>query len=327
MRVFACQRCGNPLPLESTSCVRCGARLGFLRDDQSIVPIDEAGRHVDDHGRERWLCAQASVAACTWLAGEPGGMCFSCQLTRTRPHDSDAQGLAALPFVEAAKRRLILELDNLGLPVSARSADGDGVAFDLLSSSAGPVTTGHLNGVITIDVAESDTVHREKARLQFAEPYRTVLGHFRHEIGHYFESVLVHDSTREEARMLFGDERADYAAALERHHGDGPPEEWQDGFISAYATMHPHEDFAETFAHVMHIRDTVDTACATGLVRLTNGHTFRELVSQIWIPLSLALNEINGSMGKEPLYPFVIAPRVLDKLAFVASLIPRPVPA
>jgi hypothetical protein len=212
------------------------------------------------------------------------------------------------------------------LPIVTRDDDPDrGLAFDLLSSVAENVTIGHADGVITLDLAEGDDAYRERMRVQMAEPYRTLLGHFRHEIGHYYEALLVEpvEATRQRVRELFGDETVDYQSALDHHYADGPPQGWEDDYISSYATMHPFEDFAETFAHVMHISDTISTARAHGLstVDPSGFSSFRDLVTGVWVPMSTALNQINRSMGAGDLYPFVLAPAVLDKLDLVAEIV------
>ena len=185
------------------------------------------------------------------------------------------------------------------------------------------VTIGHADGVITLDLAEGDDAYRERMRVEMAEPYRTLLGHFRHEIGHYYEDLLVHGSVRDRVRELFGDETVDYQSALERHYAGGPPDGWEAGHISSYATTHPFEDFAETFAHVMHISDTIHTARAHGLLTVDPSafSSFRDLVTGVWVPMSTALNQINRSMGAGDLYPFVLAPVVLDKLNLVAEIV------
>lgn len=326
MRAFECRQCGNPLYFENSTCVSCGTKLGFSREEKAIVPVDEQGRYVDADGFIWWLCRNRELSSCTWLTRIEGTLCFNCSLTRTRPADSDPAGMRAFPGAESAKRRLIVELDALELPIVTRAEDPtNGLAFDLLSSANVPVTTGHQNGIVTIDLAEGDSVHRERLRRDLDEPYRTLLGHFRHETGHYYEEQLVRGDLRDRARELFGDERQDYQAALDRHYAQGPPKGWRDWYISAYATMHPFEDFAETFAHFLHITDTIDTAQSFGLTTVDARafRSFRDLVTGVWIPLSVALNQINRSMGKDPLYPFVIAGPVLDKLEFVASLSPR----
>jgi hypothetical protein len=325
VKAFRCRVCDKPLHFENSRCVSCETRLGFSRDERAIVPVDEKGRYVDAEGHEWHVCRNLTLSGCTWLASDEGGQCFSCDLTRTRPHDDDAVGLANFPVAERAKRHLIVELDGLGLPVVGKHTDPEnGLAFDLLSSVEENVVIGHANGVITIDLAESRAAHREKVRETLGEPYRTMLGHFRHEVGHYYEWQLVRDEeTVARCRELFGDETVDYQAEIDRHYADGPPAGWESSYISSYATMHPFEDFAETWAHYLHICDTIETASEYGLATVGNVTSFthfRDVVVGIWMPLSVALNMINRSMGQDDLYPFVIPAAVLDKLDFVSSL-------
>lgn len=331
MRAFRCRVCDNQLYFENSVCVSCGTALGYSREERAIVPVDEQGRYVDAAGLVWHVCANLGLSGCTWLAPLEGGLCFSCTLTRTRPSDDDLVGLANFPLAEQAKRHLIVELDTLGFPIVGKdpAAGGDeenGLAFDLLSSVEENVVIGHENGVITIDLAESDDAYREKVRASLAEPYRTMLGHFRHEVGHYYEWQLVQgEELMTRCRELFGDESKDYQAEIDRHYAEGPPEGWEQEYISTYATMHPFEDFAETWAHYLHIADSIETAREFGLVTVGGigaFSTFRDLVTGVWVPLSTALNQMNRSMGKDDVYPFVIPERVLDKLEFVASLAP-----
>ncbi|MEQ6903657.1 putative zinc-binding metallopeptidase [Nocardioides sp. YIM 152588] len=321
MKAFACRVCGNPLYFENSVCVSCGSHLGFSRDERAIVVLDERGRYVDAAGLVWHVCRNLNLSGCTWLAPLEGGQCSACDMTRTRPADSDAEGLRQLPAAEAAKRHLLVEMDSLGIDVS-------GLVFDLLSSSreAGEdVVIGHADGVITIDLAESDDARRERIRVDLGEPYRTMLGHLRHETGHYVEMLLLEggDPARiEECRRLFGDDTADYQAEIDRHYAQGPPDGWESSYITTYATMHPFEDFAETFAHYLHIADTCETAAAHGLLSVEPAAfgAFRDLVRGVWVPFSIALNQINRSMGKDDLYPFLIPDPVLEKLEFVAGL-------
>ena len=259
------------------------------------------------------MCRNLKLSGCTWLTAHEGGQCFACDLTRTRPNDADAEGLAAFPVAERAKRHLVFELEGLGLPVVPKWVDEEnGLAFDLLSSVDENVVIGHANGVITIDLAESRASHRERLRENLGEPYRTMLGHFRHESGHYYEWQLVEGERRTAYRELFGDETASYQDAIARHYDQGPPGGWEASYISAYATMHPFEDFAETWAHYLHICDTIETASEYGLTTvgaLDSFSHFGDVVAGIWIPLSVALNMINRSMGQDDLYPFVIPAR------------------
>lgn len=330
MKAFRCRVCDNPLHFENSLCVSCRTPLGYSRAERSIVPVDLTGRYVDPAGLVWHVCVNLNLSGCTWLAPLAGGQCFSCDLTRTRPSDADAVGLRNYQLAERAKRHLVFELDTLGFPIVGKRQDEvDGLTFDLLSTSEHAaeeeVVIGHDNGVITLDLAESDPAYREKVRARLAEPYRTMLGHFRHEIGHYYEWQLVRGARMARCTELFGDESADYQEAIERHYSVGPPPAWEQSYISTYATMHPFEDFAETWAHYLHICDTVETASEYGLTAvgpISRFGSFRDLVTGVWSPLTVALNMINRSMGKDDLYPFVIPGPVLDKLDFVASLRP-----
>ena len=277
--------------------------------------------------------ANRNLAECNWLirVDAPGGLCTSCALTVERPHDGDTAGLAEFARAEGAKRRLIAELYELKLPIVGRDEDPDhGLAFRLLSSAHENVLTGHDNGVITLDLAEGDDVHREQLRVEMDEPYRTLLGHFRHEIGHYYYYRLVAPSTEYVARFneLYGDPDADYQAALDRHYSEGAPEGWKKNFVSSYATMHPAEDWAETFAHYLHIRDTLDTSAWCGLAPATAtfdrpalGPSAFPNIIDLWLPLSWSLNMVNRSMGHDDLYPFVLPAAVLEKMQFIHTVI------
>lgn len=339
MRDFGCPNCGQQLAFENSVCLSCSSRLGFSLHERALVVIgDPPGDAAVDHAggvvdRDRFrLCDNLHVAQCNWLVSErnaPGPtLCASCKLTRTRPNDSDAAGLAAFAEAEAAKRRLIFELAELGLPIVGRDTDPHGLAFDLLSSRTDGVMTGHVDGVITLDLAEADDPHREQLRIEMAEPYRTLLGHFRHEIGHYYFPVLVTaDDDLQRFRDLFGDPFADYQAALDRHYSQGAPAGWERDYVSSYATMHAAEDWAETFAHYLHVRDTLDTAAAFGLApagatldRPQVGRAGFDKIIELWLPLAWSLNMVNRSMGHDDLYPFVLPERVLEKMRFVHDL-------
>jgi hypothetical protein len=348
MRVFTCENCGQLIFFDNSRCLRCGTPLGYVHGQRDVVALTEQadGGLVDvATPTGTWQrCATTSRTGCNWLvpAGGPA-LCASCRLTRTRPADGDAEGLTEWVQSEMAKRRLIFQLAELGLPVEPRrEATKTGLAFDLLSSSETKVVTGHDDGIITLDLAEADDEHRERLRLQLSEPYRTVLGHFRHEIGHYYWPLLVRDpDTLGACRALFGDDSVDYAAAVKDHYSTSADEDesWTTNYISRYATMHPYEDWAETFAHYLHILDTLQTAesfglgtpgatGARGLTRRIGAHptrpagstTFGEVIDN-WLELSYALNQINRSMGHKDLYPFVLAAPVIEKMAFVDRLV------
>ncbi len=330
MRDFLCRKCGQRLSFENSLCLNCSSNLGFWLSNRTIYDLDENGQAtIDETLVER--CADFEVAQCNWLVkwtGSPG-LCESCSLTRTRPSDSDVEAMAEFGRAESAKRRVILELDELGLPIFGRDKDPqNGLAFDLLSSSQESVITGHADGVITLDLAEGDDVHREQMRVELAEPYRTVLGHFRHEIGHFYQMVLIDPDHRPGFEELFGNPDDDYQAALDRHYSEGAPNGWEERYVSSYATMHPAEDFAETFAHYLHIRDTLDTAAAFAMAPAGStldselpGDVGFDRIVEWWLPLTWALNQINRSMGHPDLYPFVLPEPVLTKIRYVHNLI------
>jgi hypothetical protein len=324
------------LAFENSLCLSCGSALGFSLDDMALLVItdtDHSGHSGAVNADQYRLCANLHVAACNWLVRSDRGeqLCRSCVLTRTRPADTDTAAMTSFAEAEGAKRRLIAELHELKLPIVGRTEDPQyGLAFDLLSGQCQPVVTGHENGVITIDLAEGDDVHREQLRIEMDEPYRTLLGHFRHEIGHYYFYRLITPSAYYDGRFreLFGDPDADYQAALDRHYTEGAPAGWEDTFVSSYATMHPAEDWAETFAHYLHIRDTLDTAAAFGLApagatfeRRVLGPSGFDTLIEMWLPLAWALNMVNRSMGHADLYPFVLPPAVLEKMRFVHAVI------
>lgn len=321
MRAFLCRVCHSPLVIDDSKCNVCGTALGYSRLEGDMVPIYN-GTYLDTAGAHWSLCRNGDLSGCNWLVPYAGEQCFSCGLTRTRPPDADLEGLALYPVAEGAKRHLIAELDRIGLPIVTRAENPEnGLCFDMLSSVNEKIMMGHDNGVVTIDLQEGDDVIRVKMQREFGEPFRTMLGHFRHEIGHYYEMLLVHGDWVQRTRAIFGDETEPYQEAIERHYAEGPPMGWESSYISSYATMHPFEDFAETFAHFLHIRDAVDTANNFGLINDDDeGAQFGELVRKTWIPLSVALNQINRSMGRRPLYPFRLEDRVIEKLEFVAAL-------
>jgi len=268
---------------------------------------------------------------CNWMipAGDASPYCRSCRLTRVIPDLTDPHNRERWQRVELAKRRMLVTLFELELPVIGRDENAaTGLAFEFRADSPGgegAVMTGHDDGVITLNVAEADDDERERRRLQLHEPYRTLLGHFRHEIGHYYWDVLVRDSARlEDWRRLFGDETADYAAALQHHYEQGPPPDWQQHFVSTYASSHPWEDWAETWAHYLHMIDTLDTAAASGIAVDLQGSPARadfDLLVKDWFELTCVLNNLNRSMGLQDAYPFVLSTPALDKLRFVHELV------
>ena len=344
MKIFACA-CEQLVFFESVTCTRCGRTLAFLPDRQQVAALEPDGSgtwRAGDGARYRLCRNYTEQAVCNWAvpAHEGHDYCRSCRLDQVIPNLSHAGAKEAWHRLEIAKRRLLCTLIDLGLPVEGKSEDPrHGLAFQFLQDEpAGPVFTGHDQGLITINIAEADDPFREKMRVQMGEAYRTLLGHFRHEIAHHYWNRLVdRTSWLDPFRQRFGDERTDYGQARQRHYDQGPPADWNDRFVSPYASMHPWEDWAETWAHYLHMTDTIETARAYGLRvrprtaaegprpplvrtgRLDPTH-FEELIAG-WVPLTMALNSLNRSMGLPDLYPFVLSEAAIAKLRFVHEVI------
>ncbi len=346
MHLFVCQNCGNRLFFENACCEGCGATLGFESSRMEIVALTpgdgpDLWQAVGDTARSFRFCANSGSAACNWLVDDGAGedFCACCRTNLTVPDLSDPENLQRWRQIEVAKRRLFYSLMRWRLPIASRTdAPETGLAFEFLSDAATdePVLTGHDEGLITLNIVEADDAERERRRAEMGEPYRTLLGHFRHEIGHYYWDRLVRDAGRLTAcRAMFGDDSVDYGEALERHYAEGAPADWQQHYVSAYASSHPWEDFAETWAHYCHIVDTLETAAA---FRVSVGEESRvefdpytpgpfANVMDGWLPLTFALNALNRSMGLPDLYPFVLAPAVVEKLGFIHQLVHGEVPA
>ena len=348
-RDYRC-RCGAALFFRNTQCLTCRAQLGFLPDEGRLAALEPGAAPETWYAQGRperlKFCANRdAAAACNWMmyAANPKTHCIACRLNRALPDLSDPDNARYWGAIERAKRRMVSQLIAMGLPVRSK-VDEDpqcGVMFDFLRAAPGaPVYTGHASGLITINVEEADDARREAIRFAMHEPYRTLLGHFRHEIGHYYWDRLVWDSEwLEPFRALFGDERASYAEALKRNYQQGPPADWADAHISAYATMHPWEDWAETWAHYMHVVDSLGTALGYG-VNLDRDRGDVEYFGRdalydpddpfadrclhllnAWLRMTVLLNELARSMGQPDFYPFVISKPVVAKLQFVQMVV------
>ncbi|MBB3659540.1 hypothetical protein FHX15_004806 [Rhizobium sp. BK650] len=347
MRLFACDNCGHVIHFDNRQCVRCNHRLGFFAGDLSMHALesrDEANLQlVSDPTRLVRFCANAGLDICNWLVDDGNDFCIACRHNRLVPNTGTQDGIDRWRRISQAQRHLFYSLLRLNLPHPNRQQDPQGgLVFDFLEDAVQsngevvPAMTGHEEGLIAIRAAEADDVTREQARTAMDEPYRTLLGHFRHETGHFIWNRLVRDRNGFDAfRIVFGDEREDYGAALQNHYANGPAPGWQESFISAYASVHPWEDFAECFAHYLHIVDTLETARSFGMAIDPRGHeeiaaevdfdpyrarSAEQLVSA-WVPLSLAINAIQRSMGQPDSYPFVLSPPVVAKLEYLHQLI------
>ncbi len=350
-------RCGRPVFFRNTACVACGAELAYeptLRRVVALRTTPDADLYTLDaqpaDARRFKRCANFdSPARCNWLvAASPGAIgaayCLACSLNRTIPNLAQPGNAGLWRRIESAKCQLVAQLLALGLPLDSwrdPPAAGAGLAFEFKRATPGlPVITGHDNGVVTLNVAEADDVARERARQEMGEPFRTLLGHLRHEIGHYYWDRLIKCTPwLEPFRALFGSEAADYRQALAQHYRNGAPAGWQRAFISAYATSHPWEDWAESWAHYLHMADGAETAARLGIDAARAGIAVRPFgpdalwrrdwrgsdafltLLNDWVGLSAVMNEMCRSVGQADFYPFVLSGPVVTKLHFIHCLV------
>jgi hypothetical protein len=323
---FACE-CGQRVFFEDYTCLACRRELGFAPGLMAFLSRVPDAPDFRDSGGGSWAACsnRSALRVCNWLipATDPQLLCQACRMNRVIPNLQPLRNQELWVRMEEAKRRLVYSLLTLGLPYDG--SDGrPPLGFEFMEDRrSNPqvaesfVTTGHRTGIITINLLEADDVSRHAVREEMSERYRTLLGHFRHESGHYFSDCLLPPGEAlDEFRRLFGDERADYADAIRRYYDAGPTPDWPTRFVSAYASAHPLEDWAECWAHYLHITDGLETARANGLLPTdTSGDWDREVAA--WIEGSVKLNEITRSLGVDDAYPFVLNAPVRQKLAFI----------
>lgn len=333
MQKFHCQ-CGQPIFFDSEQCLMCGARLGF--DPESMVMLSLRGygnRWLSSNGRGFLICDNGKrYGVCNWLVPEEQAnpLCRGCRFNRTIPNQSLPGNQQRWHRLEEGKKRLLYTLMQLQLPLeNGWDAPDTGLLLDFLEDKRSTefypetfVHTGYLGGVITINTLEADDAEREAQRLQLNETYRTVLGHLRHESGHYYWQRLDPDpETRAAFEEVFGPEHNDYEATLEKYYAEGPQPGWQNYYISAYASAHPTEDWAESWGHYLHIYDALETAAAHGIVQQWPSDLDIGERIHLWRGLSVTLNELNRSVGRGDAYPFVLNSEVVKKLVFVDRII------
>ena len=346
--------CERPVFFYNSVCLGCSAQLGYEPELAQVRALEPGAKpdtwHIAGLPEPAPLWRRCenfdSPAGCNWLVAEDDAepLCRSCRLNNTVPDLGDDDNRLWWRVIENAKRRLVTQLLGLGLPVQSKVSEDPerGLMFDFLRSPAdGPrILTGHADGLITLNVEEADDATREEIRANLHEPYRTLLGHFRHEVGHYYWDRLVMDTPwLEKFRDLFGDERQDYAAALKQNYEQGPPADWAEHFISSYASVHPWEDWAECWAHYLHVVDSLDTALGYGLkgedvdapVEPFSVEDLYDpeapdakrviLLMNSWVQMTTVLNELARSMGQHDFYPFVMTRSVLRKLHFIQMVV------
>ncbi|MBN3581636.1 putative zinc-binding peptidase [Algoriphagus aestuarii] len=344
MKIFECGNCFHPLYFENSSCEKCGNQVGFLENDLDLKSFDSSFYSISskEKGVTFRYCENYKFGVCNWMIPQdgPSEFCLACSLNRTIPDLSDQENFEKWKKLESAKHRLVYQLLRLGLLNSNSNPENPTpLLFDFIAKQGNPdINTGHQNGLITILLSEADSVHREFMRKQMSEQYRTLIGHFRHEVGHYYWDQLIagQEDELQGFRKLFGDERLDYGQALQNHYQNGAPTNWQQNYISQYATAHPWEDWAETWAHYLHIMDMSETAFYFGLSvqPLIKESSLKGKISfdpydiqqfdkiyKTWAPVSFAINSLNRGMGIPDAYPFVVSAAVLDKMIFIHRLV------
>ena len=361
VKLFHCSHCGQRVFFENLRCESCGAKLGFVSGEMAMVAfstdpndvnlgcsVGPSGASPSNWSRlgppgpaQRPCTNYTAEGVCNWMvpADDPVGLCVSCRTTHVIPALGQPENRTRWYTLEQAKRRVFYTLASLKLPVPGLGADPvNGVSFEFLEDTSPQqrVLTGHDEGVITLNIAEADDAQRERMRSAMREPYRTLVGHFRHELGHYYWDRLIADSPwLDECRRLFGDERADYVQALQQHYANPLPG-WRQSFISVYASSHPWEDWAECWAHYLHMIDGLETAAAWGLhldratpsgpqvqafaVDSAASSIEPSLVQQ-WLPITQFSNAMNRSLGLHDSYPFVVPAPVVAKLDFIHRVV------
>lgn len=365
MQALHCDHCGHLVFFDSVQCVHCGHTLAFLPDAlvmAALVPSPEDGTGVwhrvgsgadktgatseagvitgEQHrsGFYRMCHNQIAYRACNFAVpvADASDLCASCRQTRVLPDLHEPANIGRWMQIELAKRRLFYTLARLQLEPSPSGVEP---VFEFLADLPGEplVLTGHSNGTITLNVAEADDDVRASRRIAMGEPFRTLVGHLRHESGHFYWDQLIRDGGRIDAfRQMFGDERQDYAAALAAHYANAPGN-WAQHYVSAYAAAHPWEDWAETWAHYLHMIDLLETSASYSTEVTVSGIYGPQCSAAIdpfgkpapdldtmlghLVPLTLLLNSLTRSLGQLDAYPFAPSDQALAKLRFVHDVV------
>jgi len=343
MKIFQCGYCHHPLFFEDHKCENCGHLSGFRDTDRMMLTFDARGPElISDREMIHYkYCKNKEHTVCNWLVeiDSQEAYCRACQLNRTIPNLSDKSNFPKWQNLEIAKHRLVYQLQKIGLDLPSKELYDHGLCFDFITKEEdSKIMTGHANGVITILLSEADSVLREQTRRRLNEPYRTLIGHLRHEVGHYFweQLVYVDQEVLTTFRAVFGNEEVDYGDSLKAYYKQEANDNWRAQFITKYASAHPWEDWAETCAHYLHVMDMVETSHFFGLkVNATNilkgmkvkvtfdpyGTEDFDKIVETCVPLSYAVNSINRAMGLPDVYPFEISPVVVKKMAFIHQLL------
>jgi hypothetical protein len=351
LKIYYCDTCEQIIYFENTLCLQCGSDLGYLPFLDNMSALSSQGENIykalapSAEGALYKKCKNDALGVCNWMipVTVESDTCTSCSFNDVTPDLSIPENLGLWKRLEIAKRRLIYSLFRLGLPVkNKKENEAYGLSFSFLANKLSEdmketihVITGHNQGKITLNIAEANDAIREKMRLDMNERYRTLLGHFRHEIGHYYWFILVgtHPDFLSQFRALFGTEELDYSKALKKYYKHGPSVDWPKDHITKYASAHPWEDFAETWAHYMHMTDVLETAKSWNLginvwekgasrqIDLSEKSLSIEEMKNKWLYLGATLNSLNRSMGMKDPYPFVWSEMIIKKFEYIHQLV------
>ncbi|WP_299200142.1 putative zinc-binding metallopeptidase [uncultured Amphritea sp.] len=352
MQIFQCGHCEHVILFENVRCERCKNEVAFEPKSLRFITVTEHNGNLIEINKPQgftWkYCKNKQQQACNWLVDSDSAsrLCISCELNRYIPNIGTIENLDGWRSLQFAKHRLVYSLLKHQLPVDRKQAPQDsGISFDFINTTQvvpkdAHTMTGHDGGKITITMNEANSVQREQARVDMHEHYRTLLGHLRHEVGHYYWDLLIRDNPvwLERYRAEFGDERQDYSQALQRHYDNGPVPDWSQHYVTEYASSHPWEDWAETWSHYLHLTDIMETATALrvsvnpdyaeknqGLAMTADIDPYGQVDFDAFLSKALAVifsaNCLNRSMGQPDLYPFVLMPRVKEKLRFIHELL------
>ena len=352
MRTFRCL-CQNTLFFDNSFCLQCGREVGFCpvcRLIVSLLQTKEGRLHcgnpackislVKCHNYVTYNVCNRCVQSEGQNAIDEDGtsiapLCDCCSFTRTIPDLSVPGNQEKWYRLEMAKRRLFYDLDLLQLPYgTGPQIVQPALYFDFkadvtltneywgTTGSKEKVYTGHDNGIVTINIREADDVERERLRVELGEAQRTLLGHFRHEIGHYYWDALVKKRCEAAFIQVFGDPmNPSYQEALTAYYNTAPPNNWQSQFVSAYATMHPWEDFAETFATYLDMVSLLDTAYHISFFNGSPSLSHLDTIVIQYQQLGISLNELNRSKGIMDVVPEIVSPGVKEKMQFIHEVI------
>jgi hypothetical protein len=331
-------KCNRWLFFGNTACLGCDRSVGRCCACRAMASFSPASTSelfsCDNCHAEVQPCANRNLGICNCFANQTDStgnvLCTYCEFTRVVPPHDSPDKFSRWRELESAKRRLLIQLSGLEFPpFASKFVPTCPLVFEFKEDTVLPdgsieaVFTGHENGVITINAHEADSVRREQSRVAFNEPQRTLIGHMRHEYGHFLDLCCIQgDLLRAKYVELFGDPATvDYAEAKTRYYAQGPTGNWPESYVSAYASMHPWEDFAETvnvYLDLMALAETARDQLGSNIDTSANG-CVATFISEL-LDLAITVSEFNFDMGLNALLPERFNDEVVCKLSYVHSL-------